>query len=207
MAIRTGHKTWPSVFGAFCAVVATLTCAIAGESTAAISVPPRGIEHVLYLAVRSDPASPLLARANGAPVMTKLSVKLRISAHSQETNFFGIVPATVPEFDLAKGSNDREIWRDGKCHHERGFPKITITAMDGLVTRGQEKLPLDARQRVIGLFLPRDEILPSRRMDGGTDNIGPFMASRTETKQSRLFMDLKLYILPCNITIAAERSR
>jgi len=207
MAIRLGQIAWPSVFGAFCAVVATLTYAIAGESTAAILVPPRGIEHVLHLTIRSDPASPLLARANGELVRAKLSLKLRISAHSQETNFFGMVPATVSEFDLAKGSDDQEIWRDGKCHHERGFPKITITAMDGSVTRGQEKLPVDARFRVIGLFLPRDEILPSRRMDGGTDNIGSFIASRTETKQSRLFMDLKLYILPCNITVAAERNR
>jgi hypothetical protein len=59
---------------------------------------------------------------------------------------------------------------------------------------------------MLGLFLPRDEVLVSKRLDNGTAKIGSYLATRTETKQSRLLLDLKLYILPCNLAVAAQRS-
>ena len=122
-----------------------------------------------------------------------------ISAHSQEANFFGVVPANVPEFDLAKGSQSREIWRDGKCHHERGYPKITVTGIDGLMASRQDRRPVVARARKLGLFLPNDEVLASRRIGNGTDDIGSYVETRTETKKTRFVVGLKLYILPCNL--------
>jgi hypothetical protein len=186
-------------------LLAGLTCTKAGESTGTIPANARGIEHVLYLAIRSDPASQLLAPAKGDAVTAKLTVKLRISTHSVETGFFGVVPATISTFDLAKGSPEQEIWRDGKCHHERGFPKISVTSVDGSIKSGQQQIPVEARWRQIGLFLPHDEVTPSKRMDGGTDSIGSYIATRTETKKSRLFVDLKLYILPCNISVAVNQ--
>lgn len=158
----------------------------------------RGIENVLYLAVASDQLSGL-QDANGESMMAKLTVSVLISAHSQETNFFGLVPAKVPEFDLAKGSQSREIWRDGKCHHERGYPKITVTGIDGLMTSRQDRRPVVARARKLGLFLPSDEVLASRRIGNGTDDIGSYVETRTETKKTRFVVDLKLYILPCNL--------
>ena len=187
-------------------LVAAPSYANGEDATGALAATPRGIEHVLYLTIKSDPASPLLAQAGAQDITAKLAVTLRISAHSREANFFGLVPATVPEFDLVKGSKDKLVWRDGKCHHERGFPKITVTNIDGAVTSGQQKHPIGARWRVIGLFLPRDEVMTSKRMGNSTDEIGPYVAIRTETKQSRLLVDLKLYILPCDLTVAAQRS-
>ncbi len=192
------------ILGAFGAVVAASSCATAQQTTGALGATTRGIEHVLYLAVRSDPASPLVTQSNGDLVKAKLAINLRISAHSQETNFFGIVPATVSEFDLVKGSHDQEVWRDGKCHHERGYPKITVTNVNGSVTSGPHLIPVAARYRQLGLFVPHDEVMPSKRLDGSSDDIGAYLASRTETKQSRLFVDLKLYILPCNLAMAAQ---
>lgn len=197
------------LFGFLAIIMPNWAGADEASKTAAANV--KGIEHVLYLAVRPDPASPLLRQANGQPisagqpVTAKFVVSVRISAHSQETNFFGTVPATVAEFDLAKGSKDQPIWRDGKCHHERGFPKISVTGVEGLVTSGQEKHSIAARWRVLGLFLPRDEVLASKRMNSGADNIGSYIATRTETKQSRLLFDLKLYILQCDLAIAPQR--
>jgi hypothetical protein len=44
----------------------------------------------------------------------------------------------------------------------------------------------------------------AKRLASSTDDVGPFIATRTETKQSRLFVDLKLYILPCSLTAAAN---
>lgn len=187
------------------AIIVASSCAIAEEATGALGATPHGIEHVLYLAVKSDPTSPLLTQANGQAVNTRLTVTLRISAHSQETNFFGSVPATVSEFDLVEGSKDQVVWRDGKCHHERGFPKISVTSIDGLATSGQQRHPINARWRVIGLFLPRDEVMTSRRIGNGTDKIGSFVETRTETKLSRLVVNLKLYILPCDLTVTVQR--
>ena len=134
----------------------------AEDLTGTVVANARGIEHVLYLAVRSDPTSQLLTQAGGEAVTAKLGVKLRISAHSQEANFFGIVPAAVSEFDLGKGSPDQEVWRDGKCHHERGFPKISVTAVDGSIKNGRRQIPVDARWRQLGLFVPQDEVQHQR---------------------------------------------
>ncbi len=201
--------TWSSlnlILAAFSAVLALPTCVAADDSTGTVVANARGIEHVLYLAVRSDPASQLLTQAGGEAVSAKLSVKLRISAHSREANFFGIVPATVSEFDLGKGSADQEVWRDGKCHHERGYPKITVTGVDGSVKSRGQQIPIDARWRQLGLFVPQDEVQISRRMDNGTDKVGFYLATRTETKKSRLFVDLKLYILPCDLTVSSLRN-
>jgi len=209
--ILTQQKRWilprfKPILAVFGAVVALSSCAIAEESTGALAANTRGIEHVLYLAVKSDPTSPLLTQANSQHT-AKFLVSVRISAHSQEANFFGVLPAAVPEFDLTKGSSDKEIWRDGKCHHERGFPKITVTAVDGLVTSGKEQHTVAARWRTLGLILPRDEVLASKKLDNGADKIGSYIATRTETKQSRLFLDLKLYILPCDLTVAAQHNQ
>ena len=168
-------------------VIAAAAGRAMAEEAAKMPAPnPQGVEHVLYLTIKADPASPLLAQANGQPTPAKFLVTVRISAHSVETNFFGFVPVTVPEFDLTKGLNDQLIWRDGKCHHERGYPKITVTGVDGLVTSGQDKHLVAARWRQLGLFLPRDEVLASKRLDNGSDKVGSYLATRTETKQSRL---------------------
>jgi len=211
--VITRHRRWilsglapifVPILAAAGLVMSASWCANGQEATGALTAGPRGIEHVLHLSVRSDPASPLLTQANGQDVNAKLTVTLRISAHSQESNFFGLVPASVSDFDLAKGSQDQIVWRDGKCHHERGFPKITVVGVNGLVTSGQQKHPIDARWRVIGLFLPRDEVMISKRTGDNTDKIGSYVAMRTETKLTRLLVDLKLYVLPCDLTVAAQ---
>jgi hypothetical protein len=187
-------------------IVAASSCAIAEDTTAALAATSRGIEHVLHLSVKSDPASPLLTQANGQEVTATVTVTLRISAHSQETKFFGLVPATVSEFDLAKGSEEKIVWRDGRCHHERGFPKISVTSVEGVATSGQQKHAISARWRIIGMFLPRDEVTTSKRIGTSADKIGSYVEMRTETKLSRLLVDLKLYILPCDLTAAARPS-
>ena|SRR6185437_1241378 len=187
------------------AILAAMSGCAAAEPVAGTAAHMDGIEHVLYLAIGADPSSPLLAQKGSEPARSSLIVGFRISAHSQETNFFGFMRATVPNFDLAKGSPDQEVWRDGRCHHERGFPKITVTGVDGLVLSGQQRLPVSSRYRQLGLFVPKDEVMPSKRMGSGTDKVGPYIAMRTETKQSRLFLDVKLYILPCSLSGASRK--
>jgi hypothetical protein len=184
-------------------IVIAANCAAAQNTSAIPGGNIRGIRHVLDLTIKLDPASHYWRQSpDGSPVAT-LGVIMRISAHSQEANFFGNVRATVPDFDPIKGSREHEVWKDAKCHHERGFPKITVLGVYGSITAGKKESNISARYRQIGLMLPSDEVIPSERLSGGIDNVGPFIATRTKTKRSKLFVDLKLHILPCDLRTGA----
>lgn len=186
-------------------MVAGPNCAAAQETTASIpNASTRGIRHVLYLTIKSDPDSRFLPQTSDEPLSATLTIKTRISAHSRETKFYGDVTATASDFDPFAGSREQEVWQDAKCHHERGFPKISVINVDGTVTNGKKKLPIAARFRWLGLPLPGDEVMAGKRLYTDTDAVGPFVATRTETKQSRFFVDLKLYILPCDLAVAAN---
>jgi hypothetical protein len=145
--------------------------------------------------------------SSGEPAAATLTVKIRITDHSQETKFFGDVPATVSDFDPIKGSREQEVWKDAKCHHERGLPKLTVISVEGQVTNGQQKLTIAARRRALGFLLPKDEVMAAKRVTSGTDDRGSFIATRTETKQSRLSVDLKLYLLPCDLQSMRTKGR
>lgn len=164
-----------------------------------------GVRNILYVAIKSDADSSVPEKNSNDARSATLTVKIRLSAHSKETNFFGDVPATISNFDPTKGSQEQEAWKDTKCHHERGgFPKMTVVSVDGFIMNGHEKLPIAARYRWMGLLLPGDEVMPAKPLVRGTDDIGPFIATHTETKRSHLAVDLKLYMLPCTLSANAN---
>lgn len=166
-----------------------------------------GVINVLYAAIKSDAdaVSGVPKRSSNDVRSATLTVRIRLSAHSRETNFYGDVPATISNFDPIKGSHAQEVWKDAKCHHERGgFPKMTLLSVDGFIMNGEEKQAIAARYRWIGLLLPGDEVMPAKPLIRGADNIGPFIATHTETKRSRLGVDLKLYMLPCTLSVSAN---
>jgi hypothetical protein len=171
----------------------------------------RGVRHILYLTVKSD--DPGLQKAGGsagqkdesakdAPKTTPkttLKVTVRLSDHAQETNFFGDVPITVADFDPVKGSPEQEVWRDERCHHERGFPKTRVIAIDGAIAHGSDKRAVDAKPRRIGLRIPSDEVLMASGFQFGADDRGSFMETHTRTSESRLSVELKMYVLACEV--------
>lgn len=164
-----------------------------------------GVINVLYVTIKSDADSGVAKPSSNDERSATLTVKIRLSAHSRETNFYGDVPATISNFDPIKGSHAQEVWKDAKCHHERGgFPKMTVLSVDGLIMDGEKKLPVAARYRWIGLLLPGDEVMPAKPLFRGTDDIGPFIATHTETKRSHLAVDLKLYTLPCTFSASTN---
>ena len=190
-----------ALFGALIAAVPK--CVAAQEPPSMPSATTRGIRHILYLTVKSDdPDLRSLRQSSGEPNTATLTIKVRISDHSQESNFYGDVPATVSDFDPINGSREQEVWRDTECHHERGLPKITVISVDGQITNGQKKLVIAARYRRFGFLLPRDEVMAAKRLVRGTDDHGSFVATRTETKQSCLLVDLRLYMVPCDLQAA-----
>jgi hypothetical protein len=186
---------------AFCTalVVDAHTFAAAQETPPVSRSSTRGINHVLYLTVKSD--SPDLRKDESAEdkIQATLKITVRISDHSQETNFFGDVPVTVSDFDVVKGSPEKEIWRDARCHHERGFPRTLVMSVEGLMTHGSDKQAIEAKPRHIGLPIPLDEIMMATGLRFGADDRGSFIETMTKTKESHLSVDLKMYILPCDI--------
>lgn len=188
-------------------IIAPPNFAAAQSAPSAQSPSARGVRHVLYLSVKSDDPDLQNAGVSGgqkdepakeAPRAT-LRVVVRISDHSQETNFFGAVPITAANFDPAKGSPEQEIWRDERCHHERGFPTISVSAIDGVISHGTSKQAVEAKPRRIGLRIPWDEVLMASGFQFGADDRGPFMETRTRTSESHLSVVLKMYMLACDI--------
>jgi hypothetical protein len=170
--------------------------------------PPRGVRHVLYLTVKSE--DPDLQKADGSSAgqedesaketpKATLKLTLRISDHAQETSFFGDVPITAANFDPVKGSPEQKVWQDERCHHERGFPRVLLMAVDGLITHGSDKQLVEARPRHIGLPVPWDEIMMASGLQFSADDRGPFIETRTQTKESHLSVVLKIYMLPCQV--------
>jgi hypothetical protein len=167
----------------------------------------REIKHVLYLSVKSDDPDLQTAGSAGAPKdqtsnetpKTTLRFVVRLSDHSQETSFFGDVPVTIADADLAKGSPERQIWQDERCHHERGFPRTLLMSVDGLIAHGSDKQLVEARPRQIGRPIPWDEILMGSALQFSADDRGPFIETRTQTKESHLSVVLKMYMLPCDV--------
>jgi hypothetical protein len=197
-----------------CAALILAASTFAAAQETANSAPPavRGVKHVLFLSIKSD--DPELQPADGAGAQdlqaskdqtsketpkATLRVVVRLSDHSQETNFFGDVPASIANFDLAKGSPEQQIWQDERCHHERGFPRMLVMTVDGTIAHGSEKQAVEARRRHIGLPIPWDEILMASGLQFSADDRGPFIETRTPTKESRLSVVLKMYMLPCEV--------
>ena len=208
------HFAYRTVIGAgLCAALtfAALDFAAAQRTGASSQSSAPGVKHVLYLSVKSD--DPGLESADDAGVpndhaskqtnketrKATLRIVVRVSDHSQETSFFGDVPIRIADFDLTKGSSEQPIWQDERCHHERGFPRILVMTVDGESGHGSDKRVIEARRRHIGLPIPQDEILAASALQFSADDRGRFIETRTPTKESRLVVDLKMYMLPCEV--------
>jgi hypothetical protein len=199
-----GHRL--AAGNALCAAfmfAASIFAATQGNTQSAV----RGVKHVLYLSVKSDDPDLQNSENAGAPndqasreaPATTLRFVVRLSDHSQETSFFGDVPVSIANFDLAKGSPEQLIWQDERCHHVRGFPRMLLMAVDGVIAHGSDKQAVEARPRQIGLPIPWDEIMMASGLQFGTDDRGPFIETHTQTKESRLVVELKMYMLPCEV--------
>ncbi len=166
----------------------------------------RGIRHQISISIKSDPAFSSTQKdsehANGATLIAKVL----ISDHAQETSFYGLVPASISDFDPIKGSPEQQVWEDAKCHHERGIPKMAAISVEGSLINGQGQFPISAHIRRIGQLVPADELSVGRSLPTGRDDIGPFRAIRAQTLQSHLLLDLKLHILPCELVAAHDEN-
>ena len=195
----------------FCRVVLFAFFAMAGclfnlsahaESSEAAGRPidfkTSGIRFRLTASIKADPASQY-AKQHYDHGKASLAVRVRISAHATESQFFGEVTTNVSEFFPIDGSPEQVIWQEARCHQRRGLPKETVTSIDGSITNEQAKIRVHSRTRQVGLQLPLDEITPGTKLPNGTDQNGAFMAYRSQSKLSHLFVDVKIYAFDCDL--------
>lgn len=117
-----------------------------------------GVRSQLAASVKADPASEY-AMQNYDHGNASLAVKIRISVHARESQFFGEVTARVSYFSPIDGVPEQVIWQDARCHQRRGLPKETVTSIDGLITSENVQIRVQARARYLSLRLPLDEII------------------------------------------------
>jgi hypothetical protein len=156
-----------------------------------------GVRHSVTVSVA--PALPSNQSTQTGPdaQLFDLMVTIRISDHARETQFFGDIPVTWPEFPAAEGAPEKEIWKDEQCHQRRGLPKATIAAIEGVLEAAKARLTISARPRHRGQRLPFDEIRQPIPQPGGRDDLGQYLAYRVETTESHVIVLLKIYAVDC----------
>jgi hypothetical protein len=161
-----------------------------------------GIRFQIAASIKADSASSY-ATQHYNHGKASLAVKIRISAHARESNFFGEVGETISNFLVNEGSPEKLFWQDSECHQRRGLPKTTVTAVEGTMAGENGKVSINARPRHLGMLLPSDEISAGTRLPDGADKNRNFIAYRSQTKLSHLFVDVKVYLIDCDLMVGA----
>jgi hypothetical protein len=193
------RRSLPAALFGFAALVgaALVGAAMSGAALAQPApVDHAGVTHLVTATVNGTaaPASP-----NDDRRISGLRITLRISDHARETQFFGEVPVSVPEFAASQGAPEQKAWEDARCHQKRGFPRATVAAIEGAVESAETHAAISARARHIGVMVPADEIRQAQPMPGGHDERGAYLAFRTETAQSHMVVVLKIYTIDCTL--------
>jgi hypothetical protein len=170
-------------------------CTLIGAASAQSPIDRAGGKHLVTAAI-----VPANIGSEPEPRISDLQVTVRISDHARESQYFGNVPVTWPEFAAAEGAPQQKIWEDVQCHQRRGLPTATIIAIDGTRASAQSHFTISARHRHIGLMMPSDEIKQAQSLPAGRDDLGRYLAFRIETAASRLIVLLKIYVIDCALT-------
>lgn len=156
----------------------------------------RGVKHALKASLALANKSPLLKEPSNLPVMN-LRVSVRISDHAPDSDFFGTVTVDFSDLDM-QHEIAKTMWQARKCHRDRGWPKITVTGIEGTVSDGQMKTSIAAIPRHIGKLMPADEIVVTKQLPRANGNFDRF-EMRAETKSTRLMLDLQLTAIRCKL--------
>lgn len=152
--------------------------------------PATGVRHQINASIRTAGHSP---HAHGHVMAIRLHVQ--VSDHAPDLSFYGIVKAEFTDFNPLKGSPEKTVWEDSRCHRERGLPKLTPVAVDGEIETATGRRIITARIRRRGLRMPSDEIII--RKDLRVEDSHTAMAIRSETSASGLLIGLRLLQYRC----------
>ncbi len=176
--------------------------AVAAASRGAIAVevatPPieMGVRHEVRasLSVDKDAAG---VKSAGTPVAAEVRVTFQISDHAPDADFFGV---EVGDFQLTQASlsaPQQLIWADRSCHHDRGFPKVSIPKIEGSLTIDGSRTTVAAAPRKIGKHLEADEITVRRLFAYVRQGATNVFAMRATTKGTHLMVDFEIVTAPC----------
>ena len=106
-----------------------------------------------------------------------------------------MVVADFTNADLLPSAPEKTIWQAGKCHRDRGWPKVTVVGIEGAVSEGDARIQISAVPRHIGKLIPGDEIVVTKPLPRNLPNEWTL---RAQTKVSRLVLDLRLTAVRCD---------
>jgi hypothetical protein len=162
-----------------------------------------GIRFQIKASIKASPGSPHVKNGDDK-IRATLDVKLRISAHATGSQFFGVNAESFTDFRLTEGSEEKVFLKETSCHQRRGLPKVTVTAINGVIQTDNGRVDITALPRQLGRLLPRDEISAGARQPGGADKDGRFIAYTSHTNTSRLAVNVKIYIIDCPLVAGAR---
>lgn len=166
--------------------------AVGQEAETNAVLKPRQVKHLLNVSVAAAPGY-----VHSKDSKATLSVVIRISDHALDSHFYGGVIATFSDVSLTDSAPEKRVWEDRTCHQYRGVPKVAVVGVDGSLTDAGKTILISARPRHIGKRVPADEVSAGVPLPGGVDESGPFRLIRSETKQTRIALTLRLYSLGC----------
>jgi hypothetical protein len=176
--------------------------AYAGPVSADLS----GVRFQIAASVKANLASPQ-AKETYDHGTASLSVRIRISSHATGSQFYGEVTRTFSNVAILAGSAEQVFWQDEACHQRRGLPKTTVIAVAGTVATAKGRYEIQAVARRLGVLLPMDEVAAGTKLPPGDDGKRKFIGFRSETKQSFLLIDVKIYESECDLTGGANAGR
>jgi hypothetical protein len=158
-----------------------------------------GIKFQIKASIAADGRAPYANRTYDHD-NASLAIKIRISAHARESQFFGTISKTFSNFPMNAGSSEILFWQDARCHQRRGLPKTTVVAIHGSIVTDNGEIDVRAHPRQLGLPLPADEITPGIRLrPNKSDKGGPLITFRSESKASHLLVDVEIYATSCKL--------
>jgi hypothetical protein len=179
--------------------------AIAVTAIATLVAAPRaiaetsGVRHRIDAQISIDPASALIRP--GREWRGTINPSIRVSANSRESRFYGIVAPVFADVRLSSQVSvlvpQTKVWEETSCHQRRGMPKVTVVELRGAFEDAAERLDILSIVRRIGRHVPLDELTPGIKLADGRDEIGVFYALRAQTRDSRINVDLKIYVFDC----------
>jgi hypothetical protein len=181
------------------ALACGMTGAVEVRAQNAMRAPIKGVQHRIDVSIAFDTASIYASPEFRDTARATITALVRISAHARESNFFGMVLATVSDVSPGEQRPGQQVWQETVCHQDRGLPKFAVIAVNGLIDRPQGQIVIAARPRHIGRVMPADEIVPHQALLSGSDGGGKFREEQIMTHASRIRVNVKLYSTSCDL--------
>lgn len=157
-----------------------------------------GVRHVIIATVEAgrDTAAP---KQDAEKRSATVDVMVRVLSYASDYRFYGVVDGKFSDFDPDSGAKAQEIWAEGKCHQDRGLPRLWVLAINGKITRGDRTFDIAARPRHVGELVPKDEVVTQRDRNVEVNDPNQNLVTLARTTESRINITLNLKSAKCRL--------